>query len=99
MAETTTERRDRIVEIYHDDTAHVVAYAGVAYHLTPCCDASAKGSLGSIVCRSCYQEVCPMYGMGWALTDDKDWARFRAYMLAEYPASAQSLDERRALAL
>ncbi|MGW0022025.1 hypothetical protein ACWDUD_27240 [Rhodococcus sp. NPDC003382] len=99
MTNTAAAHRDRVVEIYRDDTAHVVAYAGTAYHLTPCCDASAKGSMDSIVCRSCYQQVSPMYGMGWTLADDKDWARFRAHMLAEYPASAQSPDERRAVAL
>ncbi len=70
ITETTAECLDRIVEIYRDDTAHVVAYAGVAYHLTPCCDASATGSMGSIVCRSCFREVCSRYGMGWALPNE-----------------------------
>lgn len=58
MTGVPAERRNRIVEIYHDRTAHVVTWAGIAYHLTPCCDASAEGSMGSIVCRSCSQRRC-----------------------------------------
>lgn len=99
MTNTAAQHRDRIAEIYRDDTAHVVACAGIAYYLTPCCADSAKGSMDSIVCRSCYRDMASLYGMGWSLADDKDWASFRAHMLAEHPASAEILDERRAAAL
>jgi hypothetical protein len=37
----------------------------LAYPLTPCCGASGKGSSNvesGVVCRSCYQEVDPMFG-------------------------------------
>ena len=34
----------------------------LAYPLTPCCQASGKGSERGVVCRSCYNEVSAMYG-------------------------------------
>ena len=35
---------------------------GFAFYITPCCDASAKGSMGATVCRNCYREIDPAYG-------------------------------------
>lgn len=32
------------------------------YRLTECCHASAKGSMGAIVCRNCYTEIDPAIG-------------------------------------
>lgn len=32
------------------------------FRITPCCDASAKGSMGAIVCRNCYEEIDPNIG-------------------------------------
>jgi hypothetical protein len=34
----------------------------LAYPLTPCCQASGKGSERGVVCRSCYNEVSAIYG-------------------------------------
>lgn len=35
---------------------------GLLYSLTDCCFASAKGSMGAIVCRGCYEEIDPLLG-------------------------------------
>lgn len=35
---------------------------GFAFYVTPCCDASAKGTEWGIVCRSCYEDVDPSLG-------------------------------------
>ncbi|WP_143549080.1 hypothetical protein [Rhodococcus sp. ACS1] len=91
--------RQRITELYQDQSAHVVASCGIAYYLTPCLDASGKGSMGSIVCRSCYEEVDSLFALGWSVADDSDWARFRSHMLANYPVSAETVDPMRAAAL
>lgn len=47
----------------------VVTFDGLTYALTPCCQASATGSMGATCCRSCYVEVDPAYGRPVALTD------------------------------
>jgi hypothetical protein len=39
------------------------------YPLTKCCQATAKGSDGCVVCRKCYREVDPIFGMAW--TEDE----------------------------
>lgn len=44
---------------------------GVIYPLTPCCQASAKGTEGGICCRKCYQLVPYDFGMGW---NEVQWA-------------------------
>lgn len=36
---------------------------GYVYPLTPCCEASGKGSNGGIVCRSCYEPVESVYAV------------------------------------
>lgn len=36
------------------------------YYLTECCGASAKGSMGTVVCRACYVEI------DWSLGDLPD---------------------------
>lgn len=71
MANQTTSHDSTIRELYQDESAHIVASCGLAYYLTPCCDAAAKGSMGSIVCRSCYEDVDHLFGMG-----GQDWERF-----------------------
>lgn len=38
---------------------------GIIYPLTVCCQASAKGSMDSIVCRKCYREVDSCFGAAW----------------------------------
>ncbi|GEM_PF-1095490 len=98
MANQTTSHDSTIRELYQDESAHIVASCGLAYYLTPCCDATAKGSMGSIVCRSCYEDVDHLFGMGWILTDDQDWERFRQHMLANYPVTDEALDAMRAAA-
>lgn len=35
---------------------------GIAYPLTTCCEATAKGSGDAIVCRACYVEVPDAFG-------------------------------------
>ena len=36
--------------------------SGMVLLLTPCCDATGKGSEGGIVCRKCHEEVDPVFG-------------------------------------
>lgn len=49
---------------------------GTIYRLTPCCNASGKGSMvgdrPAIVCRACYKEVGDVFAYGAILSDDID---------------------------
>lgn len=45
-----------------DDVGLIAESDGFRYYLTECCFASAKGSMGGIVCRACYYEVDPALG-------------------------------------
>ncbi len=49
------------VTIVGDDGVGLVAESasmpGFRYYLTDCCLASAKGSMGAVVCRCCHQEI------------------------------------------
>lgn len=40
----------------------VAQFDNFQYPLTPCCNASGKGSGGGVVCRSCYQYVSSYFG-------------------------------------
>ena len=51
---------------------------GMAYYLTTCCGASAKGSGGGVCCRSCYQEVEPWMGDAAMTHDAEGMARLQA---------------------
>ena len=42
-----------------DDGFQFAVAHGIAYRLTECCGASAKGSSGCVCCRSCYRELMP----------------------------------------
>lgn len=47
----------------------------IAYPLTPCCGASAKGDAMSstgVCCRACYEELPEWAGMAWD-TDTPEW--------------------------
>lgn len=48
----------------------VVESDGILSMTTPCCGASAKGSGDGVVCRSCYVEVSPNFGMAAMAGDD-----------------------------
>jgi len=55
----------------------VVEAYGLRYGLTPCCGASAKGSMvgdePAIVCRACYAEVDPLLGGEATVNPDDVW--------------------------
>jgi hypothetical protein len=51
----------------------VIAEWGL-YPLTPCCQASAKGSGSAVVCRGCYQEIDTLFGMSWLPGEDEGWS-------------------------
>lgn len=55
----------------------VVEAHGMRYGLTPCCGASATGSMvddvPAIVCRSCYEEVDPFLGAPMEVHPDNAW--------------------------
>lgn len=53
----------------------------MAWLLTECCQASAKGSEFGIVCRSCYGEVDPGFGDAAAI-DEADLRRLAANALS-----------------
>lgn len=42
---------------------------GLLYFLTPCCGASATGTIGGTGCRGCYELIDPLYGMCVTVTD------------------------------
>lgn len=49
-------------------------YGATYYLLTPCCEASGKGSADSptgVVCRACYETVDAKFGDGWGEGDDR----------------------------
>ena len=50
-------------------TGQIVASHGMIYPLTPCCKASATGTEYGTACRSCYQEIDPMYGFCAVIND------------------------------
>jgi hypothetical protein len=54
---------DRFVGVDADNHV-VVADAGFTYALTPCCQATGKGSDSAtgVVCRACHREVDPYFG-------------------------------------
>lgn len=45
---------------------------GLTYPVTPCCEATAKGTEWGICCRACYEAVDGFYGMSWT---ESEWAR------------------------
>ena len=98
MPNPAAPSRETAVELYADESPHLVATWGIAYYLTPCCDATGKGSDGGTVCRSCYRYVDSLLGMGWQLADDKDGKRFRRHMLANFTVSDEALDAMRSAA-
>lgn len=56
------DRHGRKVRIDRHGLRYVVTQDSGAFYITDCCDASAKGSNGVIVCRSCHDEVDPRLG-------------------------------------
>jgi hypothetical protein len=46
---------------------------GIAYPLTPCCGASAKGGEYGIICRACYHDIDPALGMATTLPELESW--------------------------
>ena len=56
---------------------------GLAYPLTPCCQASGKGADVGVVCRNCYQPVDAMYGdCATVAADPAQWDRLRVWIRA-----------------
>jgi hypothetical protein len=55
------DRYNRVVE-RDDQGLRFVVLDGFAFYITDCCDASAKGSMGEVVCRACYREIDPALG-------------------------------------
>ncbi len=64
----------------------ITADSGIIYYLTRCCGASGKGSANStsgVVCRSCYADVGPEFGLGWMVDDADAWDRYRQRLTVE----------------
>lgn len=55
--------------IGHDGFSHLALSDGIVYRLTPCCEASSKGSGDGVVCRACYQPLDTKYGEAWLEAD------------------------------
>lgn len=66
---TTTTNNEPIYlglfEVWGEEDIAVYFSHGVIYPVTDCCKASAKGTDGGTCCRSCYNEVDSLFGMGW----------------------------------
>ena len=69
--------------LVNDFRGQLVTSDGIAYYLTPCCQASGKGSGDGIVCRACYRPVADTYGMGWLVTDTAMWDHYAADLVAD----------------
>jgi hypothetical protein len=54
-----------LFEVWGEEDIAVYFSHGVIYPVTDCCKASAKGTDGGTCCRSCYNEVDSLFGMGW----------------------------------
>ena len=54
-----------LFEVWGEEDIAVYFSYGVIYPVTDCCKATAKGTDGGICCRSCYNEVDSLFGMGW----------------------------------
>ncbi|GBF17556.1 hypothetical protein Br6_04963 [Rhodococcus sp. Br-6] len=98
MAQIDSSTDTDVVDVYRDESIRIVAAHGIAYYLTPCCNASGKGSMDAIVCRSCYVEVDDIFALGWNLNDDEDWERFRRHMIANHPVADDLLERLRTVA-
>lgn len=49
---------DQVMIVGRDDIGLIASTdGGFRYYLTDCCLASAKGSMGVVCCRACYEEV------------------------------------------
>jgi hypothetical protein len=65
---------DKIERIKTKSGVTIAVWEGkFAYPLTPCCGASAKGGEYGIVCRKCYADIDPMYGMATDITTLDTW--------------------------
>lgn len=48
----------------------VNAELGIAYPLTTCCDAAAKGGYDyNVFCKACYEDVSSAFGMCWMIDE------------------------------
>jgi len=52
----------------YENIAYVESY-GLVYPLTPCCQASAKGTEYGTACRACYAEIDPVFGICWTTAE------------------------------
>lgn len=62
-----------------DRDGSLVVTDGIVHRLTPCCQASAKGSANSptgVCCRACYQPIAQEMGDAWEVGDSQRWARW-----------------------
>ena len=67
IAEATPAQQENMAGVYLDGSYYWVVGEsyGMFYPLTECCGASAKGSMGAVVCRACYAEIDPLMGISW----------------------------------
>jgi len=74
---TVTERTACGLDVAYD------ADLGMAYPLTPCCQASGKGADVGVVCRNCYQPVGLLFGdCAMVATAPAQWDRVRDWLRA-----------------
>lgn len=62
-----------IVKIPTRSGVTIAVSDGIAYPLTPCCGASAKGLEHYVGCRACYQEIDPSLGMACGADEVEQW--------------------------
>lgn len=70
---TANDTEPTLVGVFHFagvDGVKFVRCHGVIYPLTPCCNASAKGSASGVVCRACYEVLPEGWGAGWT---ESEW--------------------------
>jgi len=66
---------DLVVKLGRDPVGQLAYAQGIVYYLTPCCEASTKGSGDGVVCRHCYQPVALELADAWLVTDEVAWGR------------------------
>lgn len=69
-----SDLQDKIEKIETKSGVTICVWEGqFAYPLTECCGASAKGGEFGIVCRACYADIDPMYGMATDVSELEEW--------------------------
>lgn len=57
-------------------------------------DLTAKGSMGTVVCRSCHEEVFPFYGSSWLPHDEDGWNTYHTLLSLELDGTPAEITDK-----